>query len=310
MKRPGELRPIKISGLQPFNKLSQRDSFVCGDGKYAWIIQPGKAGFLAAIDVEQERVWVLTPENGLPTIRESIGDAALCALEPGLIGVAGSFERTWAGVARLDPETGIKLDVFFEARDKLDHSSPASWQRLETAFSVTSIGAVFGRIKPDAPPEHRLVLPRQGFSSYILLDPQRRTAEFHKLPKGYGSIIGTLDGALFLSDPDGKIHKDKVGRNDVYRLAFPDLKPTLTKPTNIPMGKLFQVEERSILAYKSIHNNLKAETTWYQTRKFPAELKPLGEDWVDEVRVPTTFLSAHYGLVAVWENRIYKLEWR
>lgn len=310
MKRPGELRPIKVRALQPFNDLSLRDSFVCGDGKYAWIIQPGKAGFLAAIDVEHERVWELTPENGLPPIRESIRDAAICALEPGLIGVAGSTERTWAGTAKLDPETGIKLDVFFEALDKLDHSSPASWQRLETAFSVTSIGAVAGRIKPDAQPEHRMVLPRQRFNSYILLDPQRRSAEFHKLPKGYQSIIGMFDGALFLSDPDGKVHKDKIGRNNVYRIAFPDLKPTLTKPASIPMGQLFNVGERSILAYRSIHNNLKTETPWYETRTFPADLKPIREEWGNELRVPATFVSAHYGLVAAWENRIYQLEWR
>ena len=195
MRRPGRLVPLALPGHPNPNFAAGRQvTNACWDGRYVWFASPaadpgtpkrvtggGQSGleyapggkpFLAAVEPATGKVWTFSAADGLPPMK-SPGGPAVTPLEPGKICLAGHFGRSWCGVATLDPAAGIKLDIFYEAREVDPETNPANGQNVRLASPVAFLCTLTSAAAAGEPPQQRVLLNRQAAGT-LLLDPRTR----------------------------------------------------------------------------------------------------------------------------------------
>ena len=216
VKDKDELRPLPLRrNRDTKGENADRAQDICFDGQFIWLLSPGPYRFLAAIDPQTEQIWEYTAEDGLPPMNELAG-AAVTPLAPGKICAAGYFGRSWCATAALDPEKGITLKVFHEAREVAD-----SRVRSNANPNVaTHANRLFTLDVParDGKPAVQKVLVFGGSGHVLLIDPQEAVVE-RVVDVGSGSraVFCVRDGAVYVSMEGGRPCW-------LYRYAYPDFK--------------------------------------------------------------------------------------
>ncbi len=245
MRRPGRLVPLALPGHPNPNFAAGRQvTNACWDGRYVWFASPaanpgtpkratggGQSGleyapegkpFLAAVEPATGKVWTFSAADGLPPM-QSPGGPAVTPLEPGKICLAGHFGRSWCGVATLDPAAGIKLDIFYEAREVDPETNPANGQNVRLASPVVFLCTLTSAAAAGGPPQQRVLLNRQAAGT-LLLDPRTRSVRLlpYRIPPRRSSAH---DGMLYW---EGFRRADN--RTELYRTGFPDFHMELVNP--------------------------------------------------------------------------------
>lgn len=285
-RNPGpDLRPkLSIAGF-------------CCDNRYAWVVSPGDKPVLAAIDLTSQQIWKLTAKDGLPPMPAD-KLVALSAIAPGEIGIAGYFGRLWCGNATVDPKKGISLKVFFEARTQQDYSDPTQ-QPTEVASEVRSLHTISGRIAPDKPVEHRLLLMR-SWGQGLLINPRDGSAVEEPKSHACETIPCALEGSVYWGYRDGKAWPDGVNRFVLNRIGFPELKSTVVNRS--APGDKYLVHEAEILAVPE-HGS-----TLFIARNFADEFQPLREETSDRASYTRAWISHLHGLVVARDAKLFRLE--
>ena len=246
MRRPGRLVPLALPGHPNPNFAAGRQvTNACWDGRYVWFASPaanpgtpkratggGQSGleyapegkpFLAAVEPATGKVWTFSAADGLPPM-QSPGGPAVTPLEPGKICLAGHFGRSWCGVATLDPAAGIKLDIFYEAREVDPETNPANGQNVRLASPVVFLCTLTSAAAAGGPPQQRVLLNRQAAGT-LLLDPRTRSVRLlpYRIPPE--TFFCAHDGMLYW---EGFRRADN--RTELYRTGFPDFHMELVNP--------------------------------------------------------------------------------
>ena len=256
MKEKGRLRvlPIEISSSCPamangVNYGGHLSTFcnVCWDGQYLWALNPGEEGPLAVIEPRHEKIWRAGPKCGFPP-------SISCAIAPlghGKVCIAGYFGRLWLAMGSFDPQKGIKVEVFHEARDVLDLShmglgitpgvnSPKLALPVLFAATVTAPAV-------DGHPAQRRVLISRCANSPLFVDPETKavTAGDYYMSDCYPLKD---EGTVYWNDNN---HQPAPGGwfGAFYRIGFPDFKREVPEsqyplrlssflPGKLPLGLL------------------------------------------------------------------------
>lgn len=277
MKEKGRLKRIFHSDEQFFNF-----SGVCFDGRFIWAPAKRPNPLVLVIDPITERVWKLDATNGLPPMSSGVQASAL---EPGRICLSGSFGRSWIADVRFTPETGAKIDIFFEAREVHDDLDNDAWKNVHEAYLPTWMITIF--VPGSQPPQRRVLVGRSYYP--LLVDPDQRSVEV--LPDSVSSSMSGRnfaihDGALYWSVPT-------LGREEkktMWRFGLPELKRQKIQP-ELPT-------EHGIVVFDEDRVHLIGERWWSATK--------LGDTFrLYDGAVPSLYYlrhferSNHFGLVMI-----------
>ena len=153
---------------------------------------------------------------------------------PGKACVVGFFGRTYLAIATFGPDLGKTFEIFHEAREAPDPEDRQQWRKATTRFAPQYLLPVFGRVRPDAPEETRILLGRDEVNidtwyHPLVVDPERRTVEVlpDRIDPGGQSAFSVRDGGAFWAWPDTADRGRNGHAKCVWRVGFPDFRRTL-----------------------------------------------------------------------------------
>ena len=302
MKEKDRLRPLEISIGLSYPATSEGRITAGGrpepiniawDGRYVWALNPGKTGPLSVIDPGQRKVWKLGPEGGLP----AADSCAVTGLAPGKVCVAGYFGRLWCGIATFDPKTGIKIEVFHEAREVADLRKK-TWDPTETpstklaepVFFLSTLRAPGGDGRAAM---QRVILGRGTMP--LLIDPEKHDVKAVSCSVQYVYQFFEHDGSIYWGD----IHRGIDSTTNLYRLGFPNFQKELINP-RFPVGTCVVYQGRvHVVNYRGKY--LIADSIKGNFRELRGEIPAENQRLLLR-------LSNHYGLLLLTGSSVYRVE--
>ena len=210
---------------------------ICWDGRFLWVVSPGtpeeasvatatRKRFLAVIDPQSEQIVKLTADDGLPPMSHvDGGSAAVTALGPGRVLVAGSFGRSWCGIATFSRVNRIALDLFFEAREVFEHNTRESAAKT-AAFPIAFLCTLNPPAAAGRTSGQRVLLGRVSCQTRppLLIDPEKRSVEVVS-----ENMITFARTTLPYSVHDGSLYwrywPNSQNLTQLGRIGFPDFRP-------------------------------------------------------------------------------------
>ena len=236
-KKKGEYKLVWESGQnQMFRHMTSAGygpALACFDGKYGWVplVDPGKPARLLVIDPASEKVTEVTAQEGLPAeVAPASGNALLAAtaLAPGKAFLAGSFGRSWLGIATFEADKGAEVKVIHEARDLPVAGERDQHLSANLAFDPIWIFNLRGKSEEGKPIE-RVLVGRYAIDSNahpfpLVIDPDSGKVEVAATPLATSSDLWPVqfEGSLYWSRP---WYMGAARGQEIWRLSLPDLTP-------------------------------------------------------------------------------------
>jgi hypothetical protein len=242
MKEKGRLirLPLEMQRLRAGDPGRASGMNLCWDGRFLWVVSPGTREeasdataaakrFLAAIDPQTEQIVKLTADDGLPPMNHPVhgASAAVTAIGPGKVLVAGYFGRSWCGIATVSREKKIALDVFFEATNVYEPTKREESAAKMVAFPILFLCTLNPPAGAGQAAGQRVLLGRTGARPPLLIDPQKRSVEvLGKTMTRYGSTYAPY------SVHDGGLYWWYASYSQsLYRIGFPDFREEEVNPS-------------------------------------------------------------------------------
>lgn len=195
MRDKGQLTLLPIT-FHDCNSSYPNSANFCWDGRYVWGVSPTKENqFLVAIDPKTEQIWKVDADAGLPPMDGADG-GVITALAPGKAIVAGYFGRRWIASADLDPDHGIRFEVFHEARKVREdihhshqrsgkdirlHDDPLIATRCRRLYTLKDLEAPDGVLRPT------VALDTGG--AFSMIDPYAKSVRVVSVGNEHGYIL-------------------------------------------------------------------------------------------------------------------------
>jgi hypothetical protein len=274
----------------------------CYDGRYVWI--PVKRGppppSLFVLDPQTGKKWEVTARDGLPEIAakdlpEKYTEQYLMAapLSPGKVCLAGTFGRSWIGIATFDPAKGASVKIFHEAREVADDKDQEQGNRTTAAFNPVWMQTLTS--KPDASGRvsQRVLIGRDSKhwrvgSRSLLVDPDNLSVELAPIDVRDFTGSRAYGNAIYGSGSTGH-------GNALIRMTFPGTVERVwdKMPAN---GRVRLVGDRvNVIDYNSNKDfYTTAHPQWWTGSLARKELH-MARDMPPQV--DDVYESAHYGLL-------------
>ena len=293
---------------------------VCWDGRFLWIVSPdsdahllgrwpARERFLAVIDPTTRQITKFTAADGLPPMKDPFGAAAVTAIGPGEVLVAGSFGRSWCAIATYHSEKRKVLDVFFEAREIRQPGHEQQWNDKSVAFPIEFICTLNAPSTGGRPAAQRVLLGRgKNFLRIdspfpLIIDPAKRSVNVLSHSLGPYNFCCVHEGAIYwLGQDDTRKYRRFP---PLYRTGFPDFQPEVVG-TKAPQGRCI-VYDHHVLVFNAFDKPI-----WSIAYSFQGPFSTLPCD--------TSFrkerachgigfaLSHHYGLIVWGIDGLYSAE--
>lgn len=301
-KKQGVLTPVEAPRLQAIPATVRAQARAGSDGRYVWILIPGKDALLAVLDPTSEDVWYLDAASGLPSM-QAVDGAAVAGLFPGRALLAGYAKNTWLANATLDPKSGIQFAVFHESKDQAD-TNDAQQKRVPAHAQPIGETIVLPGKNTEGVPSYRVCLQRKLSNDYLWIDPLKEKAyvfnfQFHG---NYPNILGQHRGVLYLQGLKDADPNKPLGKPSHYELKFPALRAE--KITELPQSrKIYEtLAGETYLLTTALPNPLRFSA------EFPKKLQNVREDLASKSDDRTYFVSGHYGLIQLADHKLYSWE--
>ena len=295
MKEPGRAKCI-----WRWTKLMRQRGGMLGitsvryDGRYGWMVMNDESkSTLVVIDPRTEQTWEIGADAGLPVAEhQETGNLTdrpclwVEPLEPGRALLVCWFGRLALAIAKFDPSGSSKVEVFHEARDRLDPRKVSGTWGPNAAVWPDHV-LQFRGTQADGRPLRRVLVWRASRSP-LVVDPDQRTVDV--MPGGPEQGF-----TIFHNEAAADAMYDTRG-TDLLRFGLPDFRPQLVC-RNVPDGYVVLWGRKFLVMDRQC---------WLVDPKAPPpqQVRLVADHvpWPDaggNMGVPPWFMrSNHYGLVA------------